>query len=364
MSSHASSVKLGLGLYREMLTAQNLQFARQAGATHIVAHLVSYFSRSDELNTAGSLDEGWGVSVPEEERWTYEGLRDLRLLVEGEGLELAAIENFEPAHWYDVLLDGPRKVEQLEKLATIVRNAGRAGVPTIGYNFSIAGVWGRTTGSSARGGAQSVGFNDPEDLPMPLGMVQNMIYDIELYRCAAGGAGLGEVSAEQMRSRLSEFLETLVPVARDAGVRLAMHPDDPPISRLRGTARVAWCPEQYEQAVDLVRDPHSAMELCLGTVSEMPYADVYALANRYASEGRAAYVHFRNVRGKAPHYDEAFIDDGDVDMGRLLRSLIEAGYEGVVIPDHTPQLTCDAPWHAGMAYTLGWLRGVLCELGR
>ena len=236
-----------------MLTAENLQFARQAGATHIVAHLVSYFSRSDELNTAGSLDEGWGVSVPEEERWTYEGLRDLRLLVEGEGLELAAIQNFEPAHWFDVLLDGPRKVEQLEKLATIVRNAGRAGVPTIGYNFSIAGVWGRTTGSSARGGAQSVGFNDPEDLPMPLGMVQNMIYDIELYRCAAGGAGLGEVSAEQMRSRLSEFLETLVPVARDAGVRLAMHPDDPPISRLRGTACVAWCPEQYEQAVDLVR---------------------------------------------------------------------------------------------------------------
>src|SRR5258708_11918289 len=129
-------MRLGLGLYRELLTQENFRFARQAGATHIVAHLVGYFSKRSELDTSGTLDQGWGVVEPREELWTYEGLRALRAAVESEGLELAAIENFEPAHWHDILLDGPRKGEQLDKLKSIIRAIGRAGIPVMGYNFS------------------------------------------------------------------------------------------------------------------------------------------------------------------------------------------------------------------------------------
>src|SRR5688572_28104762 len=161
-------MKLGLGLYRNMLTPENFRFARQAGATHIVAH-TPIFARP-------------GVE-PDPYRpplWTYEDLRDLRAAINAEGLEFAAIENFLPAHWYDVLLDGPRKAEQMEDLKDVIRAMGRAGISCMGYNFSLAGVWGRTHGAWARGGARSVGYVEaeapPQD-PIPNGMVWDTVYD-------------------------------------------------------------------------------------------------------------------------------------------------------------------------------------------
>ncbi|MER3406646.1 MAG: D-mannonate dehydratase, partial [Chloroflexota bacterium] len=157
--------------------------------------------------------------------WSYEELRDLKAMVNAEGLELEAIENFEPAHWHDILLDGPRQAEQMEGLKTIIRNMGKAGIPIMGYNFSIAGVWGRTRGNWARGGARSVGYVEaeaPEQTPIPNGMVWNTVYDPN----ALPGT-IGTVTPEQLWSRLEYFLKELVPAAEEAGVRLAAHPDDP-----------------------------------------------------------------------------------------------------------------------------------------
>ncbi len=76
------------------------------------------------------------------------------------------------------------------------------------------------------------------------------------------------------------------------------------------------------------------------------------------------YVHFRNICGKVPDYYEVFVDEGDVDMLRVLRLLAEANLDGVIIPDHSPQMSCDAPWHTGMAYTLGWIREALQAITR
>ena len=138
-------MKLGLGLYRHMLTRQNFQFARQAGATHIVAHLVDYFqggSRNPRDNQPTGTERGWGLAGDPNQLWTLEELKALKLAVEAEGLKLEAIENFDPAHWYDVLLDGPRKKDQLENIKTIIRRLGEAGIPIIprgaGTNLSAA----------------------------------------------------------------------------------------------------------------------------------------------------------------------------------------------------------------------------------
>ena len=87
--------------------------------------------------------------------------------------------------------------------------------------------------------------------------------------------------------------------------------------------------------------------------------DVYEAIETYSKTGRIAYVHFRNVRGKVPEYHEVFLDEGDVDMVRALRLYLRNGYDGVIIPDHTPQMACAASWHAGMAYALGWMRAAL-----
>src|SRR5262249_13562790 len=128
-------------------------------------------------NQPTGTEQGWGVAGDPQALWTLDELIALRKLIEAEGLKLEAIENLDPAHWYDILLNGPRRSQQVEDVKTILRRMGEAGIPILGYNFSLAGVCGRTHAPYARGGALSVGMEGPFDAPMPRGMVWNMVYD-------------------------------------------------------------------------------------------------------------------------------------------------------------------------------------------
>ena len=350
-------MKLGLGLYRHMLMRENFQFARQSGATHIVAHLVDYFkggAHNPRDNQPTGTDRGWGLAGDPEKLWTLEELVDLRKAVEAEGLKLEAIENFDPAHWHDILLDGPKRQQQIENVKTIIRRIGQAGIPIMGYNFSIAGVCGRVTGPFARGGAVSVGMEGTLDTPMPNGMVWNMVYDAK----AASGT-VSSITHEELWRRFGAFLDEVLPVAEEAGVALAAHPDDPPMPTIRGQPRLVYQPHLYQQLIDLHRSPANKLEFCLGTLAEMTEGDIYDSVDKYSHQGRLAYVHFRNVAGKVPHYKETFVDEGDIDMLRVLKILKANKFDGVLIPDHTPQMSCDAPWHAGMAYAMGYMNAAL-----
>jgi mannonate dehydratase len=356
-------MKLGLGLYRHMLTRENFQFARQAGATHIVAHLVDYFkggARNPDDNQPTGTPRGrggWGVAGDPEKLWSAEELRDLRKAVEAEGLKLEAIENFDPAHWHDVLLDGPKKGQQLEHVKTIIRNLGQAGIPILGYNFSIAGVCGRTTGPYARGRAMSVGMEGPLDEPMSNGMVWNMIYDTH-----APKGFVPSITHDQLWNRFEHFLREVLPVAEESNVKLALHPDDPPMPTMRGQPRLVYQPQLYQKVIDLNPSPANTFEFCVGTLAEMSDGDVYDAVDTYSRLGKLAYVHLRNVHGRVPFYQETFIDEGDVNVPRILGILKRNNFVGVIIPDHTPQMNCAAPWHAGMAYALGYLRAALQNL--
>ncbi len=358
-------MKLGLGLYRHLLKRENFQFARQVGATHIVAHLVDYFkggAHNPNDSQPTGTEQGWGRAGDPDKLWSAEELRDLRKAVEAEGLKLEAIENFDPAHWHDVLLDGPKRNQQLENVKTIIRNLGKAEIPIMGYNFSIAGVCGRTTGPYARGGAMSVGMEGPLDEPMPNGMVWNMVFDPSAPKGFAP-----PVTVAELWRRLENFLREVLPVAEEADVKLALHPDDPPMPTMRGQPRLVYQPHLYQKVIDLNPSPANALEFCLGTLAEMrPQGrdDVYEATERYSSQGRLAYIHFRNVRGKVPFYKETFVDDGDIDMIRVLRILKKNKFNGLLIPDHTPQMLCGAPWHAGMAYAMGYMRAALQVIER
>lgn len=350
-------MKLGLGLYRHQLNAEHYRFARQCGCTHLVIHLVDYF-RSSRSNSPGDQpvgdDSGWGLAGDPDKLWTFEELAAIKKEINAAGLELEAIENFDPAHWHDVLLDGPKKLAQMENLKTIIRNVGRAGIPIFGYNFSIAGVAGRIKGKFARGEADAVGMDGPLDKPLPNGMVWNMVYD----KNAAPGV-VPSATSEQLWSRLKFFLDELVPVAEEAGVTLAAHPDDPPLPTVRAQPRLVYQPQLYQKLIDLKPSPRNALEFCVGTLAEMTDGDIYDAVETYSRQKKLAYVHLRNVRDKVPFYKETFIDDGAVDVLRVLRILRKNNFDGVIIPDHAPQMSCAAPWHAGMAYALGFLRAGL-----
>ncbi|MBI2191929.1 MAG: mannonate dehydratase [Armatimonadetes bacterium] len=338
-------MKLGLGLYPSILTDDNLKFARQLSVTHIVAWM--------------PLPVGNGV-------WEFADLLRLKKYINSFGLELDALENFQPAHWDKILLDRPGKEAQMENLKATIRNLGKVGIPIMGYYFSLAGVWGHwrsgSNNSAGRGGAGLTSFD------------YDLVKDAPLIPKGEAWCGwkveadpepgtIGEVAHAEMWERLRYFLESLVPVAEEAGVRLAAHPDDPPVPVLRGTARLLTCHENYRRLIEMKPSPSNALEFCQGTVAEMGQ-DTYEAIRYFGSRKKIAYVHFRNVRGDFPNrFDEVFIDEGDVDMVLAMRAYLEVGYDGVLIPDHSPHVTCQSPWHAGMAYALGYMRACMQFLG-
>jgi mannonate dehydratase len=350
-------MKIGLGLYRHMLTRDYFDFARQAGCTHVVVHLVDYFNQASSASNprnnqpTGSKYEAWGFAGDPERLWTVGELRRLRKDIEEAGLVLAAVENLDPAHWHDILLDGPQRPQQIEKVKTIIRRLGEAGIPVLGYNFSLAGVCGRVTAPLGRGHAVTLGMDGPaEEVPIPNGMIWNMVYDRN-----AGEGTLPSVSHEELWRRLQRFLEEVIPVAEEAGVMLAAHPDDPPMPTMRQQPRLVYQPHMYQRLIDLAPSRSNSLELCVGTLAEMTEGNIYDAVDGYCRQGKIAYIHLRNVAGKVPNYRETFIDEGDVDMIRILTILHRNGFDGVIVPDHTPQMTCAAPWHAGMAHTIGYM---------
>lgn len=347
-------MKLGLGLYRHMLRPEYYQFAKQCGCTHLIVHLATYYNSTDRVVTATDATTNYGFSLANDTIWEFDSLLALKKEAASYGLEIYGIENFNPADWYDILLDGPRRDEQIEKIKRIIRDVGRAGIKTIGYNFSLAGVWGHQKKHAARGGAVSTCFDASLldiDVPIPKGQVWNMTY------ASPNGDFINPVSSDELWNRLTRFLEDILPVAEESGVEMALHPDDPPMSTLRGTPRLVYRPELYQKLIDLVPSKANKLELCLGSLQEMlSEKPIYDYLNQYLLQKKVSYVHFRNVKGKVPCYDEVFVDEGDIDMLHVLKELVNCAFDGVLIPDHTPLVTCDAPWHAGMAFALGYMR--------
>jgi mannonate dehydratase len=192
------------------------------------------------------------------------------------------------------------------------------------------------------------------DLPMPKGMVWNMIYD----ETALEGF-LPSITHDELWRRLEAFLTEVVPVAEAAGVKLAAHPDDPPTPTVRAQPRLVYQPRHYQKLLDLNPSPANALEFCIGSLAEMTEGDIYETVDTYSRQQRLGYVHFRNITGKVPTYKETFIDDGDVDMLRVIQILKRNQFDGVLIPDHTPAMSCAAPWHAGMAYAMGYMKAAM-----
>ena len=338
-----------------MLRKEYYQFAQQCGATDIIVHLCAYGEKTTvdgkKIDQPLGGLQGWGLA-DHPGLWTLDEILPIREELETHGLRLYGIENFDPAQWCDILLAGPKRDEQLGQAKRQIEIFAEAGVEVFGYNFSLAGVAGRAI-LTTRGGAKAVGMDGTCEMletPLPNGMVWNMVVDPH-------SEGTQEmVSVDELWNRLEIFLREVVPVAERCGIKLAAHPDDPPLPMVRRQPRLVYRHHLYQKLPDLAPSPANQLEFCVGTLAEMDDDDLYGCIERYASQQKIAYVHLRNVRGKVPHYTETFIDDGDIDVQRVLQILADNNFDGVIIPDHAPQMSCDAPWHAGMAFAMGYIR--------
>lgn len=350
-------MKLGFGLYRHMLEDEHLRFAKQLGATHLIVHMTDYFNNNDSYSTSDQpIGDKFGWGYAKGDIWTTAELLEIKQKIESYGLVWYAIENFDPKHWDHILFGGPRRDEQIEIVKQIIRNVGAAGIPVFGYNFSLTGVTGRIITNDARGGAQTVGMSGTNEIleaPLPNSMAWNMVVDPH-------AQGIREaMDVETLWDNLSVFLREVIPVAEEAGVIMAAHPDDPPVETVRGLPKLVNQPDKYQRLLDIYPSKSNALEYCLGTVAEMSEGDIYEATAKYVSQDKVPYIHLRNVVGKVPHYKEVFIDEGDVDIKRVIALLSEHGFDGVLIPDHTPQMSCPGPWHSGMAYAMGYIHALI-----
>lgn len=338
-------MKLGLALKPHLWSDERLALARQLGCDSIVAWV--------------PLPAGDGV-------WHTEDLVRLKNQVNKHGMELAAIENPHPAHWDKILLGEDGRDEQLENFAQTIRNMGEAGIHCFGYNFSIVGVqghWREANNRDGRGGAGVKSFDVAKIPNSEPPNNQNVWFNTTLEHRSPIGT-IPPTTEEEVWERLKYFLKYILPVAEKAEVVLAAHPEDPPVKELRKMGRFLRNVENFEKLVTTFPSKYNCIEFCQGTFAEMYNADVISAIHKFGSMKKIAYVHFRNVSSRLPSFNEVFIDEGYVDMIEAIKAYKEVGFEGVIIPDHTPLVTSEAPWDTGMAFGLGYIRACLQMVDR
>ncbi len=279
--------------------------------------------------------------------WDYAPLHAMVRRYEEAGLELLGIEDYPPMD--RIRLGLPGREEELEAVCTLIRNMGKLRIPMLCYNWMAAINWVRTdVARPSRGGARVTAFR-AADYGDP------------------GPTWAGRVSAEQLWKAWEEFVDVAVPVAEKAGVRLALHPDDPPISEVRGIARIMNSVGAYERAMAYVESEANAICLCQGNFM-LFCDDLPAVIRRFGREGRIAFAHFRDVEGTPDDFVETFHDQGMTDKVACMEAWHELG--GVVMrPDHVPTLEGepnDDPAYAwlGRLHAVGYLQGLRAAAAR
>ena len=170
------------------------------------------------------------------------------------------------------------------------------------------------------------------------------------------------VTEEQLWENLQYFLERVVPVAEEANVKLAMHPDDPPLSPIRGVGRIMRSIENYQRLIDLVPSPVNGIALCQGNFTLMT-DDLPGVIRHFGEQDKIFFVHFRDVRGTPEKFVETFHDDGKTDMLACMRAYRDIGFEGVLRPDHVPTMEGDdndRPGYSsiGRLFAIGYIKGL------
>ena len=251
------------------------------------------------------------------------------------------------------MLGLPERDEQIENCQKTIRNIGAAGIPIFTYNMHAMRFYRTCRHVPGRGGALATSF------------------DIELAKNApplAGGPGVDTslipeshrrpISDEEMWDNLTYFLKAVVPVAEESGVKLALHPDDPPIPSIGGVARIMRSPEAFRRAVEIVPSDNNGLLFCQGCFAEMG-ADVIEEIRYFGNRRKIFSVHFRNIRGTAENFAETFPDDGRVDMFAAMKAYKEVGFDGLMSPDHSLHIVGDTAWgHRYWAYAIGHMKGL------
>ena len=299
-------------------TGENLQLAAQVGVEEIVA-----------------VYPGAG----------QDPLRQVKREVEKHGMRLTHIERKLP---HDRIVHGlSGRDEQVEMIKNLLRDMAEAGLEVLCYNWMPSEDWCRTTRMNPeRGGSNSTAFSVKADC----GNVTD-----------ADGPPQKATAASRLWENLEAFLDEILPVAEDAGIKLAIHPDDPPLKNLWGQDQILCSIDALERVTRLAPSPSNGICFCSGSLGPVG-EDLAAGIRRLA--GSIHFVHLRNTRGPADNFQETWPDNGESDLPAFMRALHDIDYRGTIRPDHTPSMIGESnatPGYEmqGRLFAAGYLRGLM-----
>jgi len=299
------------------------QFARQLGVTHAICKC------APELT---------GLPAPD----NLDALRTIRDRFAAEGFTLYGLEGDEfDMQRIKLGLDG--RDEDIARYQQMIRNMGALGIPLLCYNFMATIGWVRTDARvAARGGAISNRFRLAEVDPEPVAP--------EL-----------RVTGKKLWENYEYFINRVIPVAESAGVVMGLHPDDPPLSPLRGVGRIMTSSEAFARAMALSDSPSHGVTFCQATFRAMG-EDIVTAARRFGP--RIVFVHFRDIAGTREDFTETFHDNGPTDMPAMIQLYADLGFKGPIRVDHVPSMAGEEDMPQGYAqlgrlFAIGYLKGIL-----
>ncbi len=317
-----SSPTLQLGVSHQTpatLTAPRMRFLRQMGVDNVEVRIPSSASGYDDICRVRDTVEGGGLGLHE--------------------IMLADRYSCRP-----IALGLPDSASEIDLFKRFIGDLGRAGVGTMTYAWHTGGAY--ATGRSETRGCSTRLFQLAEAQALP------DAYD-------------RRYSHDELWDNYAAFIDQILPVAEDNGVRLQLHPNDPPVDH-QGVPRLFSSRVAFRRAMEIAgHSPHSGILFCVGCFAEMfgpegAGEDVAAAIYEFGSRGHIFQVHFRNISSPMPDFHETFPDNGYLDMYRIMTALAEVGYHGMVVPDHVPQVGSDADnREAGEAYILGYIRALI-----
>jgi mannonate dehydratase len=290
-----------------------------------------------------------------DDAWSVDGLSRLRDRVASFGISLDMVplplssseigRSENPA----ILLATADRDRQIDDLCQMIRNCARAGIAQVKYNLTFIGVP-RTAPTPGRGPSRYSTFKYVEPAQQPP-MTE-----------------AGPVNADLYWERITYFLTRIVPVAEEYKVRLGCHPQDPGMPKgkgWRGVETVLGSVDGLKRFIAIKESPYHGLNFCQGTVSEMldaPGKEIFDVIRYFGSRQKIFSVHFRNIAGGFLNFRETFIDNGDVDMLQAMRVYREVGYDGMMMPDHVPQVDGDANQYQGFAFALGYIKALIAAV--
>jgi len=314
---------------------------------------ISTNATDEDLQFAQQLGVGY-VNIPgNAERATLENFIRLKERVEAAGLKIWNIGNTSVHNMQEVTLNLPGRDEKIEEYKNFLRNLARAGIFYTTYAHMGNGIW-SSEREATLGGASARAFDMSKN---PKGNWAGKVFEGPLTHGR-------KYSKEELWENYTYFIKQVVPVAEELGMRIGIHPDDPPVPELGGVPRCIFGNfDGYMRALEIANSPNIGVCLCAGTWMEggkQMGKDVFEAARAFAKMDKLWKIHFRNVSAPIPHFVETFVDNGYTDMLKLMKTLMEIDFRGALIADHVPTMV-GGP-RTGWAYSIGYIKALLAAV--